>query len=1202
LIQTLFIKNIKKQKMIKFIKYEINFWLKSPMVWIFFLINAALVMGAVSSDNISIGGGVGSVHKNSPFVVQTYYGFLSMFCLLMTMAFMNATANRDFQHGMHQFVFSSPISKRDYFFGKFIGAYFIALIPMMGISLGALIGPFMPWAQPERYGDVIWSGHLAGFFGMTVPNVFISGVLLYGLAVIFRNNIVSFVGAMAILVFYIVSAGFTQDIEKEWLACLTDPFGFRPRSIVSKYLTIDEKNTSAVPLIGWFLYNRLIWVGTAILGLFGLYSRFSFSEKNKKAKREKVSDNTISSSATSFQYQPSMSKEAGISTLWSIMKFETFSIIKNNTFIILMLIGVINLGASLTSFTGSYGSTQYPVTYDIIDSIRGAFYLFLIGFITFYTGLIVWKERDAKINEIQDATPIKSSTLFLSKFFALCMSILIVMAMTILIGIIAQTFHGYTRYQLGVYVQSVLIWDFLGFIFLTAISLLFHYMINNRYIAYFAFVVFVTLNSFIWGPLQISTHLVKYASSPSMTYSDMNEYGPFLTSNIWFNLYWAFGAAIVLIVAYLFFIRGKEETFKYRWDNAKANFGGTKLYFGLGALGMLATGANIYYNTLALNKVTSSDENEQAQIYYEKNYKKYEGKAQPKFTDFIYKIDLYPAERNLLINAKTHITNKSNEVINELYFTLPKFDDSLVITIPGTKLKLRDDKHSFRIYSLDKPMQPGDTLDMTINNITLSKGFENEVGYTEITQNGTFFNSMDILPMIGYSDYGEISDKNKRVKFKLPKRSRGPKLNDNDLKARSTPYISQDADWVDVTTEITTSSDQTAVAPGSLINTSEKNGRKTFTYKLDKKSLNFYSFISAKYEVARKKWKGIDLEVYYHKDHAYNVPNMLKSMEKSLDYYTTNFGPYYHKQCRIVEFPRYAGFAQAFPGTMPYSESIGFITDLRDVTKDDIDGVFYVVAHEMGHQYWAHQLIGPRMQGSEMMSEGFAQYSALMVMEKEYGKDKMKKFLRYETDGYLAGRSSEFEAERPLVKTEGQGYIHYQKASAVLYYLKEMIGEEKVNGAMKSLIDSFAYKGPLYPTSNVALAAFKKATPDSLQYIIGDLFENITIFSNRVKDIQVKEKGKEYEVTINTISEKFYADSLGKETLRPLSDFIDVGIFTKGKDEDQLGKPLIYQRLKLTKKENTFTYTVKEKPYQAGIDPYNYLIDRIQKDNVKKVY
>ncbi|MCX6272187.1 MAG: hypothetical protein NTU44_13400 [Bacteroidetes bacterium] len=255
----------------------------------------------------------------------------------------------------------------------------------------------------------------------------------------------------------------------------------------------------------------------------------------------------------------------------------------------------------------------------------------------------------------------------------------------------------------------------------------------------------------------------------------------------------------------------------------------------------------------------------------------------------------------------------------------------------------------------------------------------------------------------------------------------------------------------------------------------------------------------------------------------------------------------------------------------------------------------------MGHQYWAHQVCGAGMQGAEMMSEGFAQYSALMVMEKEYGREKMKKFLKYEMDGYLNGRSSEFEAERPLMKSEEQGYIHYQKASVVMYYLKEMIGENKVNEALRTLLDSFAYKAPPYATSYSAIRAFRKVTPDSLQYLISDLFENITLFSNRVTEAKCKKTGEGYEVTISTISEKFRADTLGKEKSIALSDYIDIGIFAEPSGKKNLGRPLLFKRVKLTKKDNVFSFIVKEKPCQAGIDPYNYLIDRIPDDNVKKV-
>jgi len=555
----------------------------------------------------------------------------------------------------------------------------------------------------------------------------------------------------------------------------------------------------------------------------------------------------------------------------------------------------------------------------------------------------------------------------------------------------------------------------------------------------------------------------------------------------------------------------------------------------------------------------------------------------------------------LKVKIESWAKNKTTQPITEIHFTMPSLSDSINVIIPNAKLKLNDKVLKYRIYSLSNPLMPNDSIKINYELEKITKGFENEVSIKSLTQNGTFFNNGDITPTIGYDANIEIADKNKRIEFKLPKRSRMPKLEPNNLVARSKNYFHNDFDWVHVTTNISTSFDQIAVAPGSLIKSWKAAKRNYFTYKLDHKSLAFFSFISAKYEVARKKWNGIDLEVYYHKDHAVNVPNMLKSMEKSLDYYTKNFGPYYHKQCRIIEFPRYESFAQAFPGTMPYSEEIGFITDLRDVNKDAIDLPFKVVAHEMAHQYWVHQVIGANMQGSEMFSEGFAEYSSLMVMEKEYGKDKMKQFLTYEMNNYLSGRGREYEGEMPLAKCENQNYIHYAKASVVMYYFKEMIGEDKVNLALNNLIKKFAYKEPPYATSADVLAEFRAVTPADKQYLITDLFEKITLFSNRTKEVSYKKVGSEYEVTIKTISEKFYANSQGKETPTPLNDFIDIGVFAKSNKSDVLGKVLVYKRLKITKKDNTFIFRTKEKPYEAGIDPNNYLIDKIPDDNLKTI-
>ena len=227
----------------KFIQHELKYWIKSAMLWIFFLIVTLIVFFAVSSDKVQIGGVIGNTMRNAPYVIQNYYAMMSLICLLMTTAFMNATANRDFSSGMHQFVFSSPIKKRDYYFGKFLGATIISIIPLLGVTIGSLLAPLLApifdMSPADRFGAVYWSGHIWGILSFAIPNVIIAGTIIFGLAILFRSNIVSFIGTILLLVLYAVSAGFTKDIKKEWLSNLLDPFGFRPFGIVTKYLTVN---------------------------------------------------------------------------------------------------------------------------------------------------------------------------------------------------------------------------------------------------------------------------------------------------------------------------------------------------------------------------------------------------------------------------------------------------------------------------------------------------------------------------------------------------------------------------------------------------------------------------------------------------------------------------------------------------------------------------------------------------------------------------------------------------------------------------------------------------------------------------------------------------------------------------------------------------------------------------------------------------
>ncbi|MBL7923315.1 MAG: hypothetical protein JNL88_03865 [Bacteroidia bacterium] len=204
-------------------------------------------------------------------------------------------------------------------------------------------------------------------------------------------------------------------------------------------------------------------------------------------------------------------------------------------------------------------------------------------------------------------------------------------------------------------------------------------------------------------------------------------------------------------------------------------------------------------------------------------------------------------------------------------------------------------------------------------------------------------------------------------------------------------------------------------------------------------------------------------------------------------------------------------------------------------------------------------------------------------------------------DRYLRSRGGESDKECPLLEVENQGYVHYNKASVVMYYFREMIGTVQVNDALKNLVDSFAYRDRPYPNSRELLTRFEKATPDSLKYLITDLFRKITIFNNRVSAAEYSQVKGGYQVKFTVSAEKMYADSLGREKPAPIRDWIEVGVFAKPVEGKKFGKALHLEKVLFNEREKSFTMFTKEEPYQAGIDPYYYLVDRVPEDNLKKL-
>jgi aminopeptidase N len=399
---------------------------------------------------------------------------------------------------------------------------------------------------------------------------------------------------------------------------------------------------------------------------------------------------------------------------------------------------------------------------------------------------------------------------------------------------------------------------------------------------------------------------------------------------------------------------------------------------------------------------------------------------------------------------------------------------------------------------------------------------------------------------------------------------------------------------------VTTDAEQVPIAPGRKVADAIKDGRRTAHFVSSAPIHNFLSIQSARYKLTSKNHKGVQLTIFHDPRHEWNVPAMLKALETSLDYYQANFGPYQFDHARIIEFPGYQSFAQAFAGTMPYSESIGFAADVSD--PESIDYVTYVTAHELGHQYWAHQVIGADMQGNTITSETLAQYSALMVMKKVYGPDKIRRFLKYELDQYLAGRKGDPIGEQPLFRVENQPYIHYRKGSLVMYLLQERLGEDAVNRALARFIQTWKFKGAPYHRSVDLIAELRKEakTPED-QALITDLFERITVYDFKAQDAKAKQLANGlWQTTILVEAAKYYADAKGNEKTAPLFEPIEIGLFNARPGIGEFGKKdvLSIERKPVKGGKQQIVVTSKTKPKFAGVDPYNFYIDRNSDDNV----
>jgi ABC-2 type transport system permease protein len=1163
--------------------------------------------------------------SNSPIALNGIINGLSVLTYFLLPSIIGASVYRDFKYNMHTILFSYPFTKTDYLCGKFLSSLLVVILIVLAIGLGAFCASFLPYINHDLLGPVSIIAYLQIYFVFVIPNLFFYGVIIFAVVTITRNISVGFITVILLLFVQAMVGSFTNDADNRFITGFLDPFGSEALSYYTKYWTVAEQNVNLLPFEGVIIYNRLLWLGISLLVFGFLYRYFSFTQSaltfGKSKKEERVIKNNfggitrINLPETKFDY----SNKQNLTTAWNLSKVDFRFIVKNWIFISIVIVGLVFILLTSLSAGEVFGTKTYPVTWQMLLLPGSAFSLFINVLTFLFAGILVHRGATTRMNFLIDVTPIPNWVLLFSKFLALLKMQIVLLIVIIIGGIAIQTYSGYFNFEIGHYLFELYGIKLIHFVIWAFLALFIQTLFKNYLLGFFVLLL-LSIGLVFLPNIGVEQAVFKFNSDTGFQYSDMNGYGSTLPLYYVYKIYWFLLGLTLLGLSLLFWTRGMGQSAKARLIDAKNRFTGkTAVLIVVSILGFLTLGSTIYYQDNVVNEHRSRQEGEKSRVEWEKKYKKYQNYAQPRITDIKVDLDLFPEERNFIGKGTYVLQNKSKEGIDSIFVNYNDYETKLTFA-KGTKLVSKDTVFNFNIYKLDKTLAPGESIVLSFEVKNKANTlFENN---SPVIHNGTFINNGS-FPSIGYSDNGELNDDDVRKKYGLKPKER--MASPIDSIARKNNYISSDADWVTFETTVSTSGDQTAIAPGYLQKQWKVDGRNYFHYKMDQKMLNFYAYNSAQYEVKRDKWKNVNIEIYYHKGHEYNLDRMISGVKRSLDYYTANFSPYQHKQVRVMEYPRTEGsFAQSFANTIPFSEAIGFIASVDDENKDAVDYPFAVTSHEVAHQWWAHQVIGANVQGATMLSESLSEYSSLKVLEHQYGKSQMRKFLKTSLDRYLLGRTVESKKEKPLMYNENQQYIHYEKGSLVFYALSDFIGEQKLNGVLKSYIKKVGYQEAPYTNSIELVALLKEATPDSLKYVITDMFETITLYDNRIKKATSKKlaNGK-YQVEIEFDVAKYKADDQGKRIFKddkgktlsykkkgdivetasfPLNDYIEIGVFTEETIKDKkVEKELYLKKYKINKIDNKVTIIVDEKPTEVGVDPYNKLIDANSNDNRKKL-
>jgi ABC-2 type transport system permease protein len=1193
-------------KLREIFRFEFAYQVRRVWPWLIFAVLLVFVF-LFTRDNSLAEALYEDFFANSPFAIAKNTVMGGLIWLLVAAVVAGEAAARDVATGMHPLTYTAPVSKADYLGGRFLAALVLNALLLLAVQAGILLAVYSPGVDAELIGPFRPAAYLTAYAFIALPNAFVATAIQFSLAARSGRAMAGYLGSLFLFFmgFFVASVL----LFKRGLGTLLDPIGIRfVVEDLAHLWTTTEKSWRLIELEGTLLKNRVLWLGIALGTLSVTYLRFRFAHRTgsiwwRRWTRRRDARSPVSASIGVTASTPISVPQTPRTFGFAIHARQTFAVTWDSfratatSWAGLAMLAGIPLLTVLVVLDQmvSNGVPLVPTTVRVVNELTAPLsaelsrWVIISLLIVFFAGELVWRERDAGLDEITDAMPGSEWAPFLGKFLGLGLVLVAFTAIQMAAGMLAQVVMGYQNFEIGLYLIILFGLQLPEYLLFALLALVVHVLLNQKYVGHLVAIiayVFIAISS-MFG---IEHDLLIYGAGPEWSYTEMRGFGPFLAPWFWFKLYWAAWALLLAVVARLLWVRGRETGLGVRLRLARRRFTRPTAWTGAAAVGLILTlGGFIFYNTNVLNEYLDASDIVERRAEYERRYGRYAGIPQPQLTATNLHVEIYPERRAVDIRGTYHLVNRSSAAIDSVHVATVSDVETKAVAFDRTvALMLADEELGHRIYALERPLQPGDSLRLDFQVHVEPHGFRESGVDASVVANGTFFTN-GWLPAIGYQESREITSASDRREHGLAPRPLIPSLYDVEARKNRGEGIAFEA-------VVGTHENQTAVAPGALRRIWTEGGRRYFHYSTDDPIGSEWAFFSANYAVHEARWndpagagQDVSIRIFHHPGHTAHLDRMVRSIQASFDYYTRQFGPYRHSHISVVERPGDGTGIHADASMITYAEGFSLWHPKDD--PGSLDFPFAVVAHEMAHQWTVPYA---NVEGAPVMSESLAWYYALKAVENARGVEQLRLLLSYMRQPHPIAPIRRGE---PLLRGLDP-YLSYRKGPFALYALSEYIGEEQVNGALRRLLEKHRpAEAPLATTLDL-YRELQAATPDSLQYLLHDLFEVNTFWELETQRATTKQTGDgNWQVTLQLRARKVVADSAGVETEVPMDEWVEIGVFASAeKGKEELSAPLYVKMHRIRSGEQTLTVTVPHKPARAGIDP-NYLLIDLETDN-----